>query len=416
MMLSFAWDSIKNRRKSVLLTFFSLVISISVLMSVEHIRVQAKESFNRTVSDVDLIVGAPSGQLNLLLYSIFRMGSPTNNISWQSFTTLSELEQVKWAIPISLGDSHRGYRVLGTSNAYFEHFKYGNQQALTFTSGQAFSATFEAVIGAEVAKRLNYTVGSKMVIAHGIGAVSFKNHEQAPFVVTGILAPTGTPVDKTVHVTLAGIEAIHLPPAQLQALSNQPASGSELLSLTPSSISAVMLGLESKMTVFTLQRSINNYQADRLMAIMPGVALAELWELMSMVENILMIISILILVSSLIGLAVMLLSSMRERRREIAVLRVIGARPSVIFSLIMTEALLLVGLSIAAALVLLNVSFYMLGGWLSATYGVFIDANIYTVNTVMLSLLVLACAAFVTLFPAIDAYRTALHSSLSSDG
>lgn len=415
-MLSFAWDSIKNRRKSVLLTFFSLVISISVLMSVEHIRVQAKESFNRTVSDVDLIVGAPSGQLNLLLYSVFRMGSPTNNISWQSFTTLSELEQVKWAIPISLGDSHRGYRVLGTSTAYFEHFKYGNQQALTFTSGHPFKATFEAVIGAEVAKRLNYTVGSKMVIAHGIGAVSFKNHDQAPFVVTGILAPTGTPVDKTVHVTLAGIEAIHLPPSQLQALLNQPDSGNELLSLTPSSISAVMLGLESKMTVFTLQRSINTYQADRLMAIMPGVALAELWQLMSMVENILMIISILILASSLIGLAVMLLSSMRERRREIAVLRVIGARPSVIFSLIMTEALLLVGLSIAAALVLLNVSFYMLGGWLSATYGVFIDANIYTVNTVMLSLLVLACAAFVTLFPAIDAYRTALHSSLSSDG
>jgi putative ABC transport system permease protein len=416
MMFSFAWDSIKNRRKSVSLTFISLVISISVLMSVEHIKVQAKESFNRTVSDVDLIVGAPSGQLNLLLYAVFRMGSPTNNISWQSFINLNELEQVKWAIPISLGDSHRGYRVLGTSSAYFEHFKYGNQQPLTLSSGQAFSTTFEAVIGAEVAKRLNYVVGSELVIAHGIGAVSFKNHDRSPFVVSGILAPTGTPVDKTVHVTLAGIEAIHLPPAQLKAFINQQSSTQALGVLRPSSISAVMLGIESKMSVFTLQRSINNYPADRLMAIMPGVALAELWQLMSMVENILIIISILILVSSLIGLAVMLLSSMRERRREIAVLRVIGARPRVLFSLIMTEALLLVGASIATASVLLNLSFFLLSGWLAASYGLFIDANIYTLNTAILSILVLACTGLITLFPAIDAYKTALHCSLSSTG
>jgi putative ABC transport system permease protein len=415
MILSFAWDSIKNRRKSVLLTFFSLLISISVLFSVEHIRVQAKESFNRTVSDIDLIVGAPSGQLNLLLYSIFRMGSPTNNISWESYETLSELKQVKWAIPISLGDSHKGYRVLGTSEVYFEHFKYGNQQPLSFASGQAFSSSFEAVIGSEVAKRLNYKIGSEIVIAHGIGSVSFKNHDYAPFVVSGVLAPTGTPVDKTVHVTLAGIEAIHLPPAQLKSFVEQQASGQDAPELRPSSISAVMLGLESKMTVFTLQRSINNYQDDRLMAIMPGVALAELWQLMGMVENILIIISVLILLSSLIGLAVMLLSSMRERRREIAILRVIGARPSVVFSLIMTEALLLVSLSILGAIALLNISFFLLGGWLASTYGLFIDANIFTFNTLVLAIVVLACAAVITLLPAADAYKTALHSSLSSN-
>lgn len=412
MILSFAWDSIKNRRKSVLLTFFSLLISISVLFSVEHIRAQAKESFNRTVSDIDLIVGAPSGQLNLLLYSIFRMGSPTNNISWESYETLRKLKQVKWAIPISLGDSHKGYRVLGTSQVYFDHFKYGNQQALSFASGKSFSSNFEAVIGSEVAKRLNYKVGSEIVIAHGIGSVSFKNHDHAPFLVGGVLAPTGTPVDKTVHVTLAGIEAIHLPPAQLKSFIEQQATGQEV---RPSSISAVMLGLESKMTIFTLQRSINNYQDDRLMAIMPAVALAELWQLMGMVENILFIISVLILLASLIGLAVMLLSSMRERRREIAILRVIGARPSVVFSLIMTEALLLVSLSIVGAVALLNISFFLLGGWLASTYGLFVDANIFSYNTLMLAIAVLVCAAVVTLLPAADAYKTALHSNLSSD-
>ncbi len=415
MMLSFAIDSLKSRRKSVLLTFLSLLISISVLFSVEHIRTQAKESFNRTVSDIDLIVGAPSGQLNLLLYSVFRMGSPTNNISWQSFETLQQHKDVKWAIPISLGDSHQGYRVLGTSSAYFEHFKYGNKQGLGFASGQPFNTTFEAVIGADVAKKLNYSVGSKIVIAHGIGSVSFKNHDYAPFIVTGVLAPTGTPVDKTVHVSLAGIEAIHLPPARLAQLNAQQADDATNVDLTPSSISAVLLGLESKMSVFTLQRAVNNYQQDRLMAIMPGVALAELWQLMSMVENVLIIISVLVLVSSLIGLSVMLLSSMRERRREIAVLRTIGATPVTVFSLIMTEAMLLVVASIVSALGILSLLFFSLNDWLSASYGLFIDANLFSSNTLVISAIVLGCAAVTTLLPAVEAYRSALQSSLAGD-
>jgi putative ABC transport system permease protein len=415
MMLSFAWDSLKSRRKSVLLTSISLLISISVLFSVEHIRSQAKESFNRTVSDIDLIVGAPSGQLNLLLYSVFRMGSPTSNISWNSFETLQKHKDVKWAIPISLGDSHQGYRVLGTSEAYFEHFKYGKKQALSFQDGKPFNGTFEAVIGADVAKTLNYTVGSEMVIAHGIGSVSFKNHDYAPFAVSGVLAPTGTPVDKTVHVSLAGIEAIHLPPAALAKLADPQSEEAASVDLTPKSISAVLLGLESKLSVFTLQRAVNNYQQDRLMAIMPGVALAELWQLMSMVENVLIIISLLVLASSLIGLSVMLLSSMRERRREIAVLRTIGARPVTVFSLIMTEAMLLVGAATLSSIALLSLLFYSLNDWLSATYGLFIEANLITTSTVIISGVVIGCAALTTLLPAIDAYRSALQSNLSSD-
>jgi putative ABC transport system permease protein len=415
MMLSFAWDSLKSRRKSVLLTFFSLLISISVLLSVEHIRAQAKDSFNRTVSDIDLIVGAPSGQLNLLLYSIFRMGSPTNNISWESFETIEQQSNVKWAIPISLGDSHQGYRVLGTSQAYFDHFKYGKKQALEFSEGEAFKSIFEAVIGSDVAKTLGYKVGTEMVIAHGIGSVSFKNHDYAPFVVTGVLAPTGTPVDKTVHVTLAGIEAIHLAPAALANILSSQDDQANNISLRPSSISAVLVGLESKMAVFTLQRAINNYPQDRLMAIMPGVALAEMWQLMGTVENVLIIISVLVLISSLIGLSVMLLSSMRERRREIAVLRIIGARPFTVFSLIMTEAMLLVAVSVVSALALLSITFVVLNDWLSATYGLFIDANLLTLNTLSIAGIILLCSAITTLLPAIDAYRTALQSNLSTE-
>lgn len=257
MLMSFAISSLKSRGKSLALTFLSLLISVSVLLSVEHVRLQAQASFNRTVSDVDLIVGAPSGQLNLLLYTVFRMGSPTNNIDYASYTMLQNHPQVSWAIPISLGDSHKGYRVLGTTQAYFEHYKYGNKQPLTFAEGNTFSGTFGTVIGADVANTLNYQVGDNIVIAHGMGAVSFHNHDESPFTITGILAPTGTPVDKTVHVSLAGIEAMHLPPAQLHELLEHPEEADAQL-LKVDSVSAIMLGLTSKFATFTLQRELNN--------------------------------------------------------------------------------------------------------------------------------------------------------------
>ena len=334
-LLSVSWHSLLSRKKTVILTFLSLCVSVIVLLGVEHIRLQAKESFNRTISGVDLIVGAPSGQLNMLLYSIFRMGNPTNNIQYESFLMLQEHKQVEWAIPISLGDSHRGYRVMGTNGAYFEHYKYANKQALSFDDGRQFSGLFETVIGADVAKALGYKVNDEIIISHGIGSTSFTHHDQAPFVITGILAPTGTPVDKTVHVSLEAIEAIHLPPSALQALANNPEQGA---SLTPKNITSVMLGLTSKFATFGMQRNLNNYDDDRLMAVLPGVAMAELWTLMSNVENLLRAIAGLVLISALFGLATMLLASMNERQGEIAVLRVLGAGPATILLLILLEA------------------------------------------------------------------------------
>lgn len=413
MKITIARESLISRKKSVLLTFLSLLISISVLLSVEHLRVQAKESFNRTVSGVDLIVGAPSGQLNLLLYSVFRMGSPTNSIKFDSYQAIKANKQVDWVVPFSLGDSHRGFRVLGTSSDYFEHFKYGNKQALEFSEGESFSTLFEAVLGYDVAQKLNYKLGDKIIIAHGIGEISFTNHDQAPFVVTGILAPTGTPVDKTVHVNLSSIEAIHLSPNQLRSLvANQQNLDEVNKKLHPDKLSALMVGLKSRMAVFALQRQVNDYPNDRLMAILPGVALAELWQIMGNVEKLMLAISGLILISSLFGLAVMLLASMRERRREIAVLRVVGARPGFIFSLVVVEALLLTLFAIVASVILVSAIFFFSKGWLAAQYGLFLEGSIFTLDVLIICVIVLVAAFLTALLPAIDAYRNALHTNL----
>ncbi|MBL4631608.1 MAG: ABC transporter permease [Paraglaciecola sp.] len=410
MLTSIIWRSLVSRRKTVFLTFLSLVVSISVLISVDHIRLQAKGSFNRTISGVDLIVGAPSGALNLLLYSVFRMGSPTNNIDYDSFTMLKANKSVAWAIPISLGDSHHGFRVMGTNADYFKYFKYGSGKALTMASGKEFIRPFDAVIGADVANELGYKQGDKIVIAHGIGSTSFVNHDQAPFTVTGILAVTGTPVDKTVHINLAAIEVIHLPPKQLALLVDNPN-----MQLPPvGSITAVMLGLNNKFATFTLQRKINNYKEDRLMAVLPGVAMAQLWLLMANVESILQVIGYLVLLASLFGLATMLLATMNERQSEIAVFRILGASPKLIVSLVILEALSISMLALVFSVSLVTLLLTLLDSWLTAEYGLFLTNNILTMDLLILSGVILAATTITSLIPGVEAYKNAIHTQLST--
>lgn len=412
MIFRIAGKSLKSRRGSVFLTLMSLIVSISLLLSIEHIRKEARASFGRTVSGVDLIIGARTGQLNLLLYSVFRVGNATNNIQWDTFQSIKNNKQVKWAIPISLGDSHRGYRVMGTSTDYFTHFRYGKKQPLVLSDGEAFDDILETVIGAEVAQKLNYKVGDRIVISHGVGAVSFTNHDNAPFVITGILAPTGTPVDQTVHVSLDSLELVHMTPGQIKQVIAAHDEGRDV-ALPPKSITAFFLGLNSKFATFGVQRSVNNFKAEPLLAILPGVALTELWQMLGTVENLLRVISLLILLSSLFGLATMLLASMRERHKEIAVLRAIGAGPAVIFVLIQAEALLISLLATMTSVLLVWLTLLASGNWLSEHYGLFIDSNIFNSDSLIIAGIVLAATFVVAAIPAIGAYRRALHSGLN---
>ena len=412
MLLILAKESLLSRKKTAVLTFISLTISMLVLLSVEHLRIQAKESFNRTITGADLIIGAPSGQINLLLYSVFRMGSSTNNIQYQSFEVLQKHPNISWLIPISLGDSHRGFKVLGTNEQYFEHFRYGDGRKLAFASGKGFSsdvdAYFDAVIGADVADTLGYKVGDEIVVSHGIGSSSFKHHDDSPFSVVGILQRTGTPVDKTVHVTLQGVEIMHFSPLKIKKFIEAPQS----FEVEIDSITAVIVGLKNKFATFKLQRQVNNYKKDRLMAILPGVALAELWELVGTLENILRVVAALVLLAALIGLSTMLLASINERRAEIAVFRVLGAGPLKIMLLIYLESILLTLLSMGSAFALLWIGLVAFGDSIGEVYGLFISANVFTLALAKLMGFALLAALFTAIIPSIAVYESALHGQL----
>ncbi|EOV6282573.1 ABC transporter permease [Vibrio parahaemolyticus] len=412
--IKLAWKSLMNRKATAVLTIMTVAISVILLLGVERIRTQAKDSFANTISGTDLIVGGRSGQVNLLLYSVFRIGNATNNIDWKSYQEFSQHRAVDWAIPISLGDSHKGFRVMGTNHSYFEHYKYGSKQPLTFSKGKEFNGLFETVLGSDVAKQLGYQIGSEIIIAHGISDVGFSRHDKLPFKVVGILAPTGTPVDKTVHVSLEAIEAIHVGWESGARLGPTPdAKVLQERDFQPKQITAMLVGLKSRIQTFALQRQINNYPKEPLSAIMPGVALHELWGMMSVAEQALMAVSGFVVIAGLLGMLSSLLTSLQERRREMAILRAMGARPRHVFSLLISEASLLTAAGIVTGVLGLYAILALLQPLIQQHYG--INLTLSTLSAYEWMLLSFAqCAGIVIGFiPAFRAYRQSLSDGMT---
>ncbi|KTB76982.1 ABC transporter permease [Pseudomonas syringae] len=412
-----AMASLANRRFTAFLTAFAIALSVCLLLAVERVRTEARSSFASTISGTDLIVGARSGSINLLLYSVFRIGNATNNIRWDSFEHFANSKQVKWAIPVSLGDSHRGYRVMGTNEAYFEHYQFGRQQHLEMAEGREFKTDpFEVVLGSEVAKALHYKLGDKLVLAHGVAVISLVKHDDKPFTVVGILKPTGTPVDRTLHISLGGMEAIHI-----DWHNGAPARGSERISadqarnmdLTPTAITAFMLGLNSKISTFSLQREINEYRGEPMLAILPGVALQELWSLMGTAEKALFVISLFVVLTGLIGMLTAILTSLNERRREMAILRSVGARPWHIASLLILEAFALALAGVISGLALLYIGIFVARDYVLDNYGLYLSSMPPGQYEWTLLGAILGCALLMGTVPAWRAYRQSLADGLS---
>ncbi|ELA7199266.1 ABC transporter permease [Vibrio parahaemolyticus] len=412
--IKLAWKSLMNRKATAVLTIMTVAISVILLLGVERIRTQAKDSFANTISGTDLIVGGRSGQVNLLLYSVFRIGNATNNIDWKSYQEFSQHRAVDWAIPISLGDSHKGFRVMGTNHSYFEHYKYGSKQPLTFSKGKEFNGLFETVLGSDVAKQLGYQIGSEIIIAHGISDVGFSRHDKLPFKVVGILAPTGTPVDKTVHVSLEAIEAIHVGWESGARLGPTPdAKVLQERNFQPKQITAMLVGLKSRIQTFALQRQINNYPKEPLSAIMPGVALHELWGMMSVAEQTLMAVSGFVVIAGLLGMLSSLLTSLQERRREMAILRAMGARPRHVFSLLISEASLLTAAGIVTGVLGLYAILALLQPLIQQHYGINLTLSTLSAYEWMLLSFVQCAGIVIGFIPAFRAYRQSLSDGMT---
>ncbi|MEM8685349.1 MAG: ABC transporter permease [Pseudomonadota bacterium] len=402
---SLGFKSLWNRRGTAALTLASIAVSAALLSVVDRVRTDAQTSFANTISGTDLIIGARSGDLNLLLYSVFRIGNPTSNISWDSVETIRARREVDWLIPISLGDVHKGFRVLGTNLDYFTHYQYADSRSLSVALGDKFGSATDAVIGAEVAERLQYKIGQQIVISHGLTATSFVTHDDNPFTVVGVLERTGTPVDRTVHISLAGMDLIHTAPGEFTP-------PTDLDSYEPEAITAVLVGLKSRIAVFTVQRFLNEYQREPLSAVIPGVALQQLWGLIGVAEYALLGVSAMVVLAGVLGLLATLLVSLNERRREMSVLRSVGARPGHVFSLLLFEAALLAFLGALTGLLAVQFAVVLVRPYALAEFGIQLSVGLRVFDFAVLAGILLI-AVLVSVIPAWRAYRNSLADGLT---
>ncbi len=461
-LLALAWRSLRNRPVTSLLTVAAVALSITLLLGVEQARRGMRESFTGTIKGTDLVVGARGGTLQLLLGAVFGIGSPTGSVPYAVYEQWAKHPAIKWTVPLAIGDSHRGYRVIGTTAGLFEHWRYRSAGRLALARGAVIAAGNDVVIGSEVAARLGYDTGTSVTVGHGLNAVAgLGDHDTHPFVVVGVLQQTFTPLDRALFVTLDGIEAMHgdesgvmpgtggapampgaptmpggtAPPAMPGATAPPMMPGAtappempgaspplatpgatppqNLFQDEPRVLSAFLVGTKTRFETLQLQREINRYKAEPLTAVIPGVTLAELWRTLGTVEGGLRLVGALTIVVGLIGMLVALYSSLEARRREMAVLRAVGARPSTIVALLVLESGLLTALGCALGIGLVIGGFALAQGLIEANTGVHIAVQAPGALEWAYIGVVLLAGVLVGLVPAWRAYRSSLADGLS---
>lgn len=407
--------SLRNRLFTSVLTASMIALSVFLLLAVERVRTETREGFVRTIAGTDLIVGARSGPVQLLLYSVFHIGNATNNITWQSAQDIASMRGVDWIVPLSLGDSHRGYRVVGTTAAYFERYRYARDQPLRFEAGGPPGDLYAAAVGAEVARALGYRTGDELVIAHGTGSAGILDHDDKPFVVSGVLAATGTPVDRTVIVSLEAIEAIHVGWERGVPIPGRHVGAEETraMDLAPDAVTALLVGLTAKVHTFKVQRAVNEYPGEPLLAILPGVALQELWGVLSVAEQAMLAVSVMVVLVGVSGMMTALVTSLNERRREIAVLRSVGARPGQVMRLLVLETALLSATGILAGVVLLYVAHIAGAPLIEARLGIELSWRMLSPREWGMIAAVFAVSLAAAVVPGFRAYRYSLSDGLS---
>ncbi len=417
LLLHLARKSLTNRLLTTSLTALSIAFSVALLVGVENVRTGMRESFSNTVSGTDLVVGSRGGTIQLMLYAVFGMGSPVANISHDTWKKWDEHPAVSWTIPYALGDSHRGFRVIGTNDSFYEHYKYRGGQPIAFAEGRAAQSVFDVVLGAQVAERLGYVLGDRISVTHGMSAVGFMNHDEMPFEVVGVLEKTFTPVDRAIYVTLEGVTAIHMgwesggPPMPGDEISAADVLAMEEVPV--SQITSFFLGAESRAYTLQLQRDISTSEDEPLTAVIPGVALSEMWRGIGYAEDGLLVISGFVVLVGLLGMLVSIYTSLDARRREMAILRALGAGPRRIVSLLVLEAgtLSIIGALLGVAFVYVGLA--ALQPWLEGQFGLQVPIQALDGMQLMYIGTVIALGFVAGLVPALKAYRTALHDGLS---
>lgn len=434
-----ALKSLWHRRVATLLTVLAISLSVALFIGVGKTREATRDAFSGAISRVDLIVGPRTGSLSLLLYSVFHVGAPSHNVSMRAVDYARSLESVEWVVPFSLGDGYQGFPVVGTTPDFFTKYKVRNGESVRFSSGESFDAPDEVVLGSEVVASGRLKLGDLIVLSHGHSehGDGFERHEDHPFRVVGIIGFTGTPIDRSVYVSLEGMGAIHQEPFAADSSPTKThkhedsddhdhdhghdhdhEAHSSFVSkdgkVLVTQVSGFFVGAKNRMASLELQRQLNTWTGEALSAILPGVAMSELWKNLAIFESAMAIISACVVLTGVIGLFVSLLILSGQRRREMVVLRAVGAGPKTIFTLLAGEAVFIVLFAIGLGMGFMHLGLFMLNPWIEKKFAIHLELSTFNFYDLIFAGILLLVGAIVGILASVRAYRSAMHDGLAT--
>ncbi len=342
------WAYLSARPLTTLLTVLLVALGLATVVIVTLVTKQAEERLVRDAAGVDLVVGAKGSPLQLVLAGVYHLDVPPGNVPLDALAGLRANRLVAQAIPLSLGDSFRGFRIVGTEPEYLALHR------ATLAHGRAFEAPMQAVLGARVAADAGLGVGARFLGSHGL-APGGPEHGDHPYEVVGVLAPTGGTIDRLILTPLESIWLAH---------EGEPADDEERRILEADrEITLALVRYASPIAAATLPRAIN--ASARLQAASPAFESARLFRLVGVGVDGLRAFGVLLLVLAALSVFVALFQALSDRRRELALMRLLGASPARLFSLLLAEGLLLTALGVVAGLALGHGALEVAGRWLA---------------------------------------------------
>ena len=396
--LAFAWHYLWSRPLGAALNVLLLSLglaSITFLLLVAH---QLSRAFDRDLAGIDVVVGAKGSPMQLILSGVLHIDVPPGNIPLKAVRELEQHPMVASIIPISLGDSFKSYRIVGTSHAYLQHYQ------TTLATGALWGQPMEVVLGATVARKLGATLGVTFAGSHGLGGGGHQ-HGDNHYTVVGILAPSGSVLDRLILTDTASVWKVH---------EDHTAADDEDRAVLEDEreITMALVQYKTPMAAMTFPRFVNT--TTEMQAASPALEITRLLNMLGLGTDVLRAFAGVLLLTAALSVFFALWTAVRERRADLALLRMLGAPPRKVAALLLSEALWL-GLLAAALGLLLGQCFTVLLGWfLHLDTSLLVGGLVWPEELAVVPLLALAVSLGAALLPALGAYRVSVLELLQS--
>lgn len=408
-MLQLAYANLKEHFLSTILSVMLLGIGVGMVSFIVTVSEQLNDRFNRDIRGIDMVVGAKGSPLQLILSAVYQIDNPTGNIPLTEVNKLKNHPLIKYSIPLSYGDSYKGFRIVGTDSLYLKHYE------ATFSEGKMWNRSMDVVLGSSVAEKIGLKMGSHFHGNHGFDDAGHA-HEEAHYNVVGVLEPTGTVADRLILTSTESVwdihnhdEAEHEDPAHDHDHQDEHHHAEE----EAGEITALLVKFKSPMGIMQIPRMVN--EKTSMQAALPAIEINRLYSLMGVGFTTLQIIGMVIMCIAALSVFISLLNSLKERKYELALMRSLGASPLKLFGLIVQESLLLCLAGYTLGIILGRVGIMLLSSLGEDQFQFSVSQSGIAPVEMWLLPLTLCIGLVAALIPAIRAYRSDISSILRNE-